>query len=189
MPCWDKLQWYNVMSLFVLASNWQKIGLENISLMLIPRRNIVDGRQLVYDKFREEKEYTHLLSLDDDVAFQLSDIRRLLEDDKDFVSGMYKWRREPRLVNAHVDNKPIVYEKVKNSGLIKVTSCSLGFALMSRKIPEKMGEYKFWRKVGAEQDVNFTKALVENGIDLWLDTRVLAVHAGEILIGEELKIV
>jgi len=189
MPCWDKLHWYNAVSLFVLATHWQELGLSNLVLMVIPRRNIVDGRQIVYDKFKNEKEFTHLLSLDDDIGFELDDIKALFRNDKDFVTGMYRWRRDPNFVNAHIDNKPLQYENIKNKGLLEVDSCSLGFALIKRSVIEILGDYTFWRKVGAEQDVNFTKALKKQGIKLWLNTNVLGTHTGEVLVHDGFKIV
>ena len=189
MPTWQGGHWINTLSLFTLAATIGSLGCENATLMIIPRRNTVDARQLIYEHFLKNKQYTHLLSLDDDVGFEFDDFKKLLEDDKEFVSGILRWRRKPHLVTAHKDGKVLVFNEIKHKGLIQIDSCGLGFALIKRSVADKIGEYNFYRKIGGEQDVNFTRYLRESGIELWLDTDVIVKHVGEVIIQEEINIV
>jgi hypothetical protein len=187
LPSWTGIHWYCTMSLFILATNLEKLGLKSATLMMIPRRNTVDARQIIYDKFKDSPEFTHLLSLDDDLGFNVSDVRKLFDADKPFISGMYKWRRMPARVTAHKNGKCLLYDNVKNKGIIEVDSCSLGFALLKRSAI--IGNYTFWRSPKAEQDINFVTALKKKKVKLYYHTDVLLTHASEALIGEDIKIV
>ena len=86
--------------------------------------------------FLEEPGYSHLLCVDADIAWEPSDVLRLLEHDLDAVGGLYR-AKEPgpdrylcRVVQgAAVDPK---------TSLLEVASLGFGFLLLKRAVLDRM---------------------------------------------------
>ena len=77
------------------------------------RQCLCNARSLLRQEFRKRKKYTHALYLDSDVVPPLDVIPRLLEWNKDIVSGLY-WQKSVRK-NAQtgkdfVDDSPVCFK-------------------------------------------------------------------------------
>ena len=141
--------------------------------------------QAIYQKFNQV--YTHYLFLDHDIGFTYKDIIKLLEDNKEFVSGAYRPKQIPeQLVAGFFDSNGRVtrYAIPTDTGLQKVNWVGGGFILVRRETLEKMRYPYFWKKVVylsnramcIGEDVFFCLNAQESGIDVWLDYDIHLNH-------------
>jgi len=116
---------------------------------------ITRARNTLVQLFMDEPQYTHLLFIDADIAFNPESVFRMLDLDEDVVTGVY-----PR--------KTIDWGKVKNpnkvlskKGFIEVLDGATGFMLIKRNVFKKMAlaypELKFIpdQHIGAPHDKTF----------------------------------
>jgi hypothetical protein len=134
---------------------------------------------------------SHLLFIDDDMAFKANSLEQLLVHDKDIVSGLYLGRMYP--------HNPLIFDEMYESGssryyyltpevkgLVKVVAAGLGFCLVKTEVFHKME--KPWIRLGELDkdhwcdDIGFFKRAREAGIEVWCDTDCRCGHIGSLVI-------
>lgn len=92
------------------------------------------GRNWLNSEFLSRADYTHLLWLDDDVAFEPDAIAKMIERDKDAVAGVY--------TTKHPKNPSFPYEALGpvNDGLQEARKVPGGFLLLKRKVVETISD-------------------------------------------------
>lgn len=101
---------------------------------------IGDVRAKFVARFLADKEFTHLMMIDDDVSWLQGSIRGLLAAEEEFICGLYPRRSDPLTFNfrADYDGKDGVLN-VNDKGLIEgIWAVPAGFMLLSRAACEKM---------------------------------------------------
>ena len=130
---------------------------------------------------------THILFIDDDMAFPANSLMRLLAHDKDVVSGLYYNRvyPHPPLLFSWVDKSLSTkrrYLQDNEHGLIKVDACGFGFLLVKTHIFQYMA--KPYVRIGEIQqdkkneDIGFCDRVRQAGFDIFCDLDVVCGHMG-----------
>jgi len=102
---------------------------------------IGDVRAKFVSRFLADKQFTHLMMIDDDVSWVTGSIRGLLNAEEDFVCGLYPRRSDPLTFNFRSDDETNGNLSVNDKGLIEgIWAVPAGFMLLSRACCEKMVE-------------------------------------------------
>ena len=133
------------------------------------------------------KDYDYIMWIDSDQVFEPSDFFKLLEHDKDIVSGLYL--RKPQ--GDTLDDIPIefacfnedgkmLYTNEVNGELRKVWSNGMGWMLVKKGVFEKTVFPWFGPIItGLDfngEDVSFQIRAKDAGFDSWVDTSIIVGH-------------
>ncbi len=143
-----------------------------------------------------EKECTHILFLDDDLAFKPDMLNRLLAHDKDIVGGYYLMRNYP--------HKPIVFSWANEegrclhlfptdnmTGLVECVALGLGAVLIKTSVFQAMHEElkdSTWVRLGELEndhwcdDIGLWKRVRDYGFKMYCDLDVLVGHMAQVTI-------
>jgi GT2 family glycosyltransferase len=147
--------------------------------------------------FDGKVDYDYLMWIDSDMVFKPEQFFKLLDHDKDVVSGMYKM--SDNINYATVENMDedffeqwSYYQflqdndiKKKNGKLFKADYTGMGWMLVKYGVIEKMKYPYFYprkttHKPGWEEfvwdDVEFCLRVKEAGFDVWVDPNIIPGH-------------
>ncbi len=129
---------------------------------------------------------THILFIDDDMAYKPGALNQLLEHDQDIVSGLYFSRMYPF--------QPLIFDAIEEKGfrtrflhgdeprLLKIVGAGMGFCLVKMSVFQRME--KPWFRLGELDsehwcdDTGFFKRANEAGINVYCDTECRIGHMG-----------
>ena len=148
--------------------------------------------------FDGKVDYDYILWIDSDMVFQPEDFFKLLEHDKDVVSGIYKMSDGVNYATVeHMDEEffeqwmyyPFLQDKdieAKKGKLFKADYTGMGFMLVKYGVIEKLKYPYFyprkqvWKQYGWEEfvwdDVEFCLRAREAGHDIWVDPKIRIGH-------------
>lgn len=150
--------------------------------------------------FNGKVDYTHIMWIDSDIIFTPEHFQRLLDHDKDIVSGIYMmsngyqfatvkdWDENYFVKHGHFHF--MTENDIKNKGLIEVDYTGLGFMLVKRGVFESLNypwfQPKFYN-IGpctdfSSEDVSFCKMIKERGYDIYVDTNIRVKHEKLVLL-------
>ena len=95
--------------------------------------------------FLNETDATHLLLVDDDMAWKAEDVIRMLAHDKQCSAGVGRKRKdveEYACMLADPRGAPDAWEQDPHNGLVSVFGVGTGFMLLSRKLVEEVSLYR-----------------------------------------------
>lgn len=98
--------------------------------------DISNCRAMIVAKFLAIEGATHLVMVDDDVAWEGGGLLKLVDARTDFVAGLYP-RRMGDDINFHVHMKPGA-QKLDADGLLEVNGVPAGFMCLTRDMLERM---------------------------------------------------
>lgn len=135
------------------------------------------------------KNYDYLFSVDSDIVFEKNTLEKLLQHDKDIVSGLYIQRKEEKILEIYESNeiggvKNIALEKTLKQKLIEIEACGFGCVLIKSEVIEKIGYPQFVYKDALDhrntisEDIYFCKRAKQEGFKLWADTTIVCEHIG-----------
>jgi len=159
-------------------------------LLLCHDRSPAHGRNLLI-RAAQENNCTHILFIDDDMAYTSDSLNKLLEDDKDVVSGLYLSRQYP--------HQPLVFDLADDDGsacpmylldkeprLRPIVAAGFGFLLCKTSVFDKLEKpYVRLGELNSEQwcdDIGFFNRLRKAGIQSYVDMEVLCGHMGTMII-------
>ena len=135
------------------------------------------------NKLVERSKADYIFFMDSDSVVTPSDLKQLVADDKDIVSGVYFLRGMPY--------HPVIYESHFNggykflrdvgTGLERIDGCGMGCCLIKRRVFEKIR--KPWFEFnhlgnGSTEDFDFAKKAEREGFKIFCDWRVKIGHVG-----------
>ena len=148
--------------------------------------------------FDGKLDYDYILWIDSDMVFTPEDFFKLIDHDKDIVSGMYKMSDDVNFATVeNMDEKyfeqwmhyQFMQDKdieAKKGQLFKADYTGMGWMLVRKGVFEKMKypyfypRKKVWKKYGWEEfvwdDVEFCLRARENGHDIWIDPKIRIGH-------------
>jgi hypothetical protein len=163
---------------------------EGTAVIFCHDRSPAHGRNLLIQAALDN-DCTHVLFIDDDMAYKPDSLNELLKHNVDIVSGLYLSRAYP--------HAPIVFDLADNSGacfpmylmgdeprLVEIKAAGLGFLLVKTDVFRKME--KPWVRLGelnSEEwcdDIGFFKRVREAGIKSFVDMGVCVGHMGTMII-------
>jgi hypothetical protein len=145
---------------------------------------------LYQEPWQGKKEYDYIMWIDSDQVFEPNDFFKLLEHDKDIVSGLYL--RKP--VGNSLEDIPIYFacfseegrvlwtndESVVNGELITVHGNGMGWMLVKKGVFEKV-QYPWFGPIieglnFCGEDLAFQIRAKDAGFDSYVDTTVIVGH-------------
>ena len=148
---------------------------ENVKVRLVESRNLAREKVL-------KEGYEYLFCLDQDVIPPKDVIERLINYNKDIVSGVYFVYNDENVLVPLIYKKVkkdevrnLTFEEIKEPNLITVDACGLGCVLISRKVLEKIS-FRYDPSKEAFDDMWFSLDAVKNGFKIYCDTSVKCKH-------------
>lgn len=152
-------------------------------------RNLIIEQAFIYD-------CTHILFIDDDMAYKPESLNQLLEHDLDIVTGLYLSRAYP--------HQPLIFDCADEDGrclysylnaneprLKEVVAAGLGYCLIKTDVFRKLE--KPWVRLGEIDsqewcdDIGFFKRVREAGFKIFCDMECLVGHMGTMVIWPQKK--
>jgi hypothetical protein len=151
--------------------------------------------------FNGKVNYTHLMWIDNDIIFTPQQFQRLLDYDKEIVSGVYmmanrihfatvkEWDEEVFKKNGHFNF--LKEEDLKNkTGLIEVAYTGLGFMLIKKGVFESLNYPWFeplFHTIGntrdfSSEDVSFCMKVKEKGLKIYIDPQLRVGHEKKMVL-------
>jgi len=140
------------------------------------------------------KRYDYLFSVDSDIILPKDTLRKMIESDKDIITGLYIQRIpgthtvEVYMVNPNGGMSNIPYEMLsKYNGPVEVAGCGFGCVLVKGEVFRKMEYPHFYYKSALDhrntvsEDVYFCKKARDLGFKVWADTTIKCDHKGSTL--------
>ena len=136
------------------------------------------------------KDYDYIMCLDSDMVFTIPDFVKLLEADKEIISGTYKSTLGAWTCGMY-DRQTGVSTPLKElKGIEKVDWAGMGFMLIKKGVLEKLG-YPWFRPQTATfngktryiwEDLGFCLRAKDNGFQVWVDADVKLGHEKRVII-------
>lgn len=162
---------------------------EGTAVIFCHDRSPAHGRNLII-QLALDNDCTHVLFIDDDMAYHPSALLDLLSHDKDIVTGLYLSRAYPHQPLIFDLNTPegalFCYLEENEPRLRKVANAGLGFCLIKTDVFRKME--KPWVRLGeldCEQwcdDIGFFNRVEKAGFEIYCDTQCRIGHMGTVVI-------
>lgn len=147
-------------------------------------RNLIVEQAIIYN-------CTHVLFIDDDMAFKPDALNKLLEHDVDIVSGLYlrrEYPHQPLFFDLADDEGKCLYGYLDGieSRMREIVAAGLGFCLIKIGVFEKLE--KPWIRLGelaSDQwcdDIGFFNRVRKAGFKSYCDTECRVGHIGTMII-------
>lgn len=148
------------------------------------------SRNIIIEQAIEHK-CTHVLFVDDDMAYPPDMLIKLLAHNKDVVTGLYLMRSFPHFPVAFDEafesglNK-FMYLTPEIEGLVEITNCGLGCVLIKTNVFESME--KPWVRLGEIEkdgwcdDVGFFNRVRQAGFKIYCDTDMRVGHMNAMVL-------
>ena len=134
--------------------------------------------------------YDYLFSIDSDISFEPTTLKKMIEHDVDIISGLYIQRipgTHQIEIYKHNDRggyTNIRYEEIKDKGLVKIAGCGMGCTLIKAEVMKAI-EYPHFVYHSAidhahtiSEDIDFCRKVNEKGFSIYTDTSIKCVHRG-----------
>ena len=140
-----------------------------------------------------KKDYDYIMWIDSDQVFEPNDFFKLLEHDKDIVSGLYLRKPQGDTLNdipiefaCFNEDGKMLYTNEVNGELRKVWSNGMGWMLIKKGVFEKI-EYPWFGPIieglGFHgEDVSFQLRAKDVGFDSYVDTSIIVGHEKGIVL-------
>lgn len=139
--------------------------------------------------------YDYLFAVDHDITFPSDTLRKLLAHDKPIVSGIYRQRLEPQVIEIYDRNlRHVPYEQLHNNGLVQIGGCGFGCVLVKKEVFETVGypQFVYHHAINHantfSEDLDFCKKATDRGYSIWADTSILCGHYGNKTFNVELPV-
>jgi len=132
-------------------------------------------------------EYDKILWIDSDIAFNPEDAMKLLESDKDIISGAYLLSFGEVTAYPKLLKQGYTYEEViKMNEPVKVAGCGFGFLAVKSGVFEALSRPWFQSAIVEQddgfkfpmmgEDLSWCKRVTDLGYEIWFDPTVRVTH-------------
>ena len=134
------------------------------------------------------KGYDYLFAVDHDISFPSDTLERLISHSKPIVSGIYRQRLEPQILEIYDHNlRNISYEYLEKQtdNLIEIGGCGFGCVLVKKEVLKDVGYPQFVYKSAIDhkntfsEDLYFCTKARELGWKIYVDTKIICNHHGQ----------
>lgn len=145
------------------------------------------------------KRYDYLFSVDSDIVLPKDTLVKMLEADKDIISGLYIQRIPDRhTLEVYMDTPNggcgnIPYELIKDRGVVEIAACGMGCSLIKGDVFRKLDYPHFVYKSAIDhkdtvsEDVYFCMKARAAGFKVWADASIMCDHKGSTYFKVETK--
>lgn len=134
-------------------------------------------------------DYSHILWLDSDMVFSEDLFDDLMDNGKDFITGIAHGRREPYPSCIFTEIYPGVcrFEGEYPFEPFKVAGCGMACVLMSVELLRDVWSHHstaFFPTRDLGEDLAFCKRATDLGYEIWADPHVRVGHVGHLVVWE-----
>lgn len=155
---------------------------ESVETYYVPSFHPTLGRDRIvqYALYKFPKP-THILFVDSDVLPRHNTLDRLLDLDKDIVTGVYPMTTRKGLSWSVIRDRDFVEIEELPDNPFKVKTCGFGIILVKIEVFEKL-EWPYWKntfrpgEIIKGEDVYFCEKAIKAGFDIWCDPKVKCNH-------------
>lgn len=170
--------------LIALIESWH--ALKGVETYYPATASAEEGQHKIVDfALYAKPRATHILFVDYDVIPRINTLKRLLNQDKDIVSGVYPMYQKKRIQWCLSKEDPFVameFEDLPNNPF-KVKACCNGVMLVKTEVFESLKK-PYWDTLFSDDrtsktfgaDLYFFRKVREAGYDLWVDPKVKCEH-------------
>ena len=148
-----------------------------------------DNQNNLYERrpFKGQITYDKILWIDSDIIFTVDDAMRLLDHDKDVVSGAYLLGSGEVTAYPKLLDRALMYEDVlKMTEPIKIAGCGFGFLAVKHGVFESLSR-PWFQSVEVEtddgykfmmmgEDLSWCKRVTDLGYEIWFDPTIRVTH-------------
>lgn len=168
----------------------QRIPAKHKTELFIPQNYSIDVSRNMTAHYAVENNFDYILFVDSDIVLPKNAITKLASHDKDVVSGVYAYKqllRKEVVVKVFGNEEKKEYRDLKDTEivesqtrLLKVDAFGFGCVLVKTEVIKKIDYpyFVFTQEMG--EDVYFCRKAQNAGYELFVDTKVLCGHKGEV---------
>ena len=129
--------------------------------------------------------YDYLLAIDHDVVFPADTLKKMLAHDKPIVSGVYRQRLEPQMIELYDLNMRRLDVSQLTGTLQEIGGCGFGCVLVKKEVFSAIQYPWFFYHQALNhnhtfsEDLDFCKKVLEKGFKLYADSSILCKHIGQ----------
>lgn len=130
-------------------------------------------------------KYDYLFCVDSDMIFPPNTLLKLLEADKDIVSGVYRQRKQEVILELYDSNlHNINISQIYNKGVVEVEACGFGCVLIKSDVLRNIEYPHFVYKSALNhnnthsEDIFFCQKAKQYGFNIFVETSVICSHKG-----------
>jgi len=181
-----------------------KISRAESSVVYFVRNKALGGdvlRGVDQKPFNGQLDYSHLMWIDNDIIFKPSDFQKLLDHDKDIVSGVYMMQGGRNLATVEKWDEDFfkkngyfqfwTEDDINNrEGLVEVDYTGFGFMLIKKGVFESL-KYPWFRPIFhsignctdfSSEDVSFCRLIKEQGYKIFVDPTIRVGHEKAVIL-------
>jgi GT2 family glycosyltransferase len=129
--------------------------------------------------------YDYLLAIDHDVVFEKDTLKKMLAHDKPLVSGVYRQRMDPPMIEIYDHNMVRMDISNLTGSLQEIGGCGFGCVLVKREVFASM-PYPWFvyhqslnHNETFSEDLDFCRKARDRGYKLYADSSILCKHIGQ----------
>lgn len=129
--------------------------------------------------------FDYLFAVDHDVTFTPDTLKKMLAHDVDLVSGIYRQRLEPQMIEIYnLQQQRMDISELYGKGLTRIGGCGFGCVLVKQQVFTSIGYPQFEYHVAlnhantVSEDTDFCQKAMNKGFALWCDPTILCGHIG-----------
>lgn len=129
--------------------------------------------------------YDYLLAIDHDVVFPADTLKKMLVHDKPIVSGVYRQRLEPQMIELYDLNMHRLDVSQLTGTLQEIGGCGFGCVLVKKEVFSAIQYPWFFYHQALNhnhtfsEDLDFCKKVLEKGFKIYADSSILCKHIGQ----------
>lgn len=137
--------------------------------------------------------YDYLLAIDHDVVFPADTLKKMLAHDKPVVSGIYRQRLEPQMLEVYNHDMRRLDASQLTGSLQEIGGCGFGCVLVKKEVFANMSYPWFFYHQALNhnntfsEDLDFCKKAREKGFKIYADSSILCKHIGQRVFEVELS--
>jgi hypothetical protein len=148
-----------------------------------------DNKNIITEQrpFKGELTYDKILWIDSDITFTPDDAMKLIESDKDIISGAYLLGSGEVTVYKKLLEQGYSYDEVKQMNEpIKIEGCGFGFLAVKSGVFESLTRPWFQSAIITSddgftfplmgEDLSWCKRVADAGYEIWFDPTVRVTH-------------
>lgn len=131
------------------------------------------------------RDYDYLFSIDHDITFPPDTLRKMLNHNVDLVSGVYRQRLEPQMIEIYDLNQyRMTIDQIYDKSIVQIGGCGFGCVLVRKEVLSTIGypQFEYYPALDhnntISEDTDFCRKATEKGFKLWCDPSILCGHIG-----------
>jgi hypothetical protein len=152
--------------------------------------------------FNNEIKTKKIIFIDDDIYWTIEDLKKILESDKDIISGFYKMlgvneKEKSNYITGLIGEEWLTEKDIKNTtGLIELDAIGFGFVAIKSEVFEKIKFpwFETYEKVRERdgvvlnygEDFNFCQKALKAGFKVYGDPTVKVGHEKKVVLNFDL---